>query len=177
MGWLIYPDTPSDIKAEIARILTGPQTTPIKICRVGSTWYAAVKATPSQPPSDFTLSPDGTYTFAAVILTSIKKGEWGYKDMDETMGPSASQCPKSILKLLSPTTSTYANNWRERCQRNAEPLPTRFMLPAPLKFGNFTAQRFEKVNLPGYRMTYRDIDSGKLVRLNRWHLEGATPCN
>ena len=29
-------------------------------------------------------------------------------------------CPASILSLLSPTDSEYANNWRERCRKNIE---------------------------------------------------------
>lgn len=50
MGWLIYSHIPDNIHDEIARILTGPQTTPLKISRVGSTWYAAVQARPTKPP-------------------------------------------------------------------------------------------------------------------------------
>ena len=40
------------------------------------------------------------------------------KVIDETMGPCESECPKSILDLLTPTDSEFANAWRERC-RNA----------------------------------------------------------
>ena len=178
MGWLIYSHIPDNIHDEISRILTGPQTTPLKISKVGSTWYAAVRATPTTPPTDYTLSPDGTYTFAAVILTttSKKRQEWSYKDLDETMGPHESRCPKSILSMLSPTTSTYANNWRERCRAHRQhPKLTRFRVPKPLNFQSFTAQEFEKVSLPNRRGLYRDLKTGQLVRLSRRHLEGATP--
>ena len=40
--------------------------------------------------------------------------------MDETVGPSQAECPQSILKLLSPTDSQWANEWRERCRENAK---------------------------------------------------------
>jgi len=43
---------------------------------------------------------------------------FGYKDMDENMGPYFYNCPKRILELLTPTTSKYAKEWRRRCWRN-----------------------------------------------------------
>ena len=44
---------------------------------------------------------------------------FGYKDMDETMGPCEAQCPPAILDLLTPTTNDYALAWRERCRAAA----------------------------------------------------------
>src|SRR3546814_17645091 len=41
---------------------------------------------------------------------------FAYKDMDETVGPCASKCPASILSLLTPTESQWANAWRARCR-------------------------------------------------------------
>ena len=41
---------------------------------------------------------------------------FGYKDMDETMGPCEADCPAAILDLLTPTASEYALRWRERCR-------------------------------------------------------------
>ena len=51
---------------------------------------------------------------------------FGYKDMDETMGPFEAHCPERILKLLSPVEelgcSEYgrenARKWREACWAN-----------------------------------------------------------
>lgn len=40
--------------------------------------------------------------------------------MGESSGPCEDHCPASILSLLSPTDSEYANNWRERCRKNIE---------------------------------------------------------
>ena len=36
------------------------------------------------------------------------------------MGPYESNCPKSILDLLSPTDNECANAWRQRCRENLE---------------------------------------------------------
>lgn len=59
--------------------------------------------------------------WAAVILlhygaTKHDSHDFGYKDMDETMGPNESECPARILDLLTPTDSEYANGWRARCR-------------------------------------------------------------
>jgi hypothetical protein len=43
---------------------------------------------------------------------------FGYKDMDESMGPVESECPEKILKLLTPTEGKYALEWREQCWNN-----------------------------------------------------------
>jgi len=42
---------------------------------------------------------------------------FSYKNMSEDMGPAQSECPESILDLLSPTESDWANEWRERCRK------------------------------------------------------------
>lgn len=60
---------------------------------------------------------------AVVVLTSSdrKNGfNFGYKIIDETMGPSECECPKAILDLLSDTDSEYAKDWRKRCRANLE---------------------------------------------------------
>jgi hypothetical protein len=44
---------------------------------------------------------------------------FGYKDMDESVGPCESECPEASLDLLTPTDALYARAWRERCRANA----------------------------------------------------------
>ena len=81
----------------------------LKSSMVGSTYYAAVR------------NKDGK-VWAAIFQTCGRTkwdgSLWGYKDMDETVGPWEDKCPASILALLSPTDSISANEWRERCRRN-----------------------------------------------------------
>lgn len=82
---------------------------------VGGTYYAAVKVT--------ILSTGEAETFAAVVLTHTNNRDYfnfGVKTMGESSGPCEDHCPASILSLLSPTDSEYANNWRERCRKNIE---------------------------------------------------------
>lgn len=56
---------------------------------------------------------------------------FGYKDMDETMGPNECNCPERILKLLTPTSNKNALRWREKCWKNIQ---TRKVRP-PLRKG------------------------------------------
>lgn len=61
--------------------------------------------------------------FAAVCLVRYNPRDregyiFGYKDMDETVGPNESDCPEGILDLLTPTEYPYAQAWRARCQEN-----------------------------------------------------------
>lgn len=100
----------------------------LKSAMVGSVYYAAVAI--DKPGKETKVS-------AAVYLTCGRVKHdgciWGYKDMDETMGPCESKCPASILALLTPTDSQWANEWRERCRKNiAEAAERRKNGPKPL---------------------------------------------
>lgn len=120
MGWTyqaakFYKENGSiDRKAECDNMLNWEGDTAklevLKSTMKGSTYYAAVKTTVK--------ATGESYVWAAVFLTATDKRsyyDFGYKDMDETVGPCEDDCPKSILELLTPTDSKYANEWRERC--------------------------------------------------------------
>jgi hypothetical protein len=59
--------------------------------------------------------------WAAVILVEIGRGRargtYGYKDMDETVGPYAARCPARILDLLTDPPNELAAEWRFRCRQ------------------------------------------------------------
>jgi hypothetical protein len=69
---------------------------------------------------------------------------FGYKDMDETMGPCKTDCPARILDLLTPTDSEYAVEWRAKCQRRlAKVLPQAgqtVVLKTRMQFSDKTTQ-------------------------------------
>ena len=73
----------------------------------GNVYYAAIRFKPEN-------RVDGW-----VILTAMKDGMFGYKEMTETSHPFYYDCPKSILKLLSPTTNEEALEWRNGCIEQA----------------------------------------------------------
>jgi hypothetical protein len=92
---------------------TGDKCRVLKSAMVGATWYGACeRSRPGQEP----------YVFAGVCLTSVDSREYcnfGYKDMDESMGPCERDCPVSILNLLSHRDDEWALEWREDCRNNA----------------------------------------------------------
>lgn len=92
---------------------TGDKCRVLKSVMVGATWYGACERTrPGQEP----------YVFAGVCLTSVDSHEYcnfGYKDMDESMGPCERDCPISILNRLSPRDDEWALEWRTACRENA----------------------------------------------------------
>ncbi len=77
------------------------------------TYYGAVEKTEN-------VSGERSVFAVVILLNYYKDGyyNFGYKDMSEDMGPCQSECPERILKLLTPTTSEYANDWRDRCWKN-----------------------------------------------------------
>lgn len=122
MGWTFYNSnyfTKSgavDRKKECDLLITAEndkrKQTVLKSKMVGSTYYAAVE--------DFRKETNERKVFAIVILTSSDKANgynFGYKDLDEFMGPRESKCPNSILDLLSPTDHEWALAWREKCRK------------------------------------------------------------
>lgn len=104
MGWTSYHvDGKIDKKAEVAKNLSCKV---LKAVVKGNVWYGACEL------------EDGN-VIGAVVLTSIDSKDWynfAYKIVDETMGPCESECPDSILDLLSPTDHEWAIQWRQRCR-------------------------------------------------------------
>jgi hypothetical protein len=62
--------------------------------------------------------------YASVTIYEHRNGMFYWKDMDETMGPNASECPVKILRQLTPLANESGNEfavaWRARCYANAE---------------------------------------------------------
>jgi hypothetical protein len=97
---------------------------------VGSVYYAAVQNLVRYTGKDADGSPVYVKipdiereTWAAVFLTKTDARDYYnfcYKDMSEDMGPAEASCPASILRLLSPTDSEWANEWREKCRKHID---------------------------------------------------------
>jgi hypothetical protein len=120
--------------------------------RVANTVYMAIKSTDK--------ATGESYVFAAVILISnTKKHGFGYKDMDESVGPCQCDCPDRIMRLLTPIAdlpnSGHAADWRARVEarnnakrqqrerRQSLRVASIVTLPAAACFrGGFTASRF-----------------------------------
>jgi hypothetical protein len=98
---------------------------------------------------------------------------FGYKDMDETMGPCEAECPARILELLTPTDSEHARAWRERCRANiarrARKLPdgARIRLAEPMRFTDGHEGQEFVVCKRGRRVVLRDPETGNRYRITR----------
>ena len=124
---------------------------------------------------------DGTrYVVGLVCLikfpTKAADGyNFGYKDMDEGMGPVEDACPRRILEQLSPLDqipgrNEYARQWRERCWgriKKPKPKPGDVIeFAAPIQFVNgHESDSFTFVR----RSTVRSNADGALYRITNLH--------
>lgn len=102
----------------------------VKSAVVGRVYYAAVK--PLKKYGDEYVNGERVVVdipvneqkiVGVVILTSTDSKDYfnfSYKEMDESCGPCYYDCPKGILRLLTPTDNEYANNWRNKCYEQLE---------------------------------------------------------
>ena len=109
---------------------------------------------------------------AVVCLLQYRPGDYynfGYKDIDETMGPGPAECPERILKLLTPLEEheKYAREWRERCWARINARRTRpkltdgcvIKLKHPVKFANGDELDTFRVHVCGRRVRFTDSNS------------------
>lgn len=107
MGWTYsYGCTEkSQIRDEILRDFRNASYTVLRHATVGNHLWLAIDKRPA----------DGSAPQRAIVLCLLTKrdGIWGYKDMDETMGPYYYDCPLSLLALF-PAPSPDAGAWRDQ---------------------------------------------------------------
>lgn len=114
--------------------------------------------------------------FGMVVILDRKKGEFGWKTMSEDMGPYYSNCPLNILGMLTPTDSTYANEWRERCRNNATFKKSVKKLQhgdvvkfnTPLSFGPYGKEDRFTVCKTGRTVRFQMEKNGMLCRITHW---------
>jgi len=134
MGWLMYDRKPTNVKTHLLGLCSwdnsakgGTKATALDCAIVNlRTAYLAVRLDYADKPSQ---------VVAFVYLLQFPRGErgrpggFGYKDLDESMGPCEDNCPERILKRLSPLPDApaegrdpyeYARAWRARCWANVE---------------------------------------------------------
>lgn len=141
------------------------------------TYYAAVeRVTPSTGARE---------VWALICLVRYNRRDrkgyiFGYKDMEESMGPCEDRCPARVLDLLTATDNAYARAWRARCrarlarqaETNAKPTPRPgdvLVLSEPLLFRDGRRlDRFQAVRAPGRRrgVVFRSA-AGGLYRIPR----------
>jgi uncharacterized protein DUF6927 len=131
MGWTFMPSQGRD-RVEIIRDLLDYETDAyaqkvIDHAVVGTTVYLLVARTPKaawEPSTSYVNDADGSFRWIAVVLTSKARDayDFGYKDMEESMGPVEARCPRRLIAAASPlrhpdlaVEGSYAARWRQKC--------------------------------------------------------------
>lgn len=108
MGWFFpYGATRSDIISELTpkeRFSDDGKTVfrTLRHCCKGNVLYALHESGPVRD----------TRKWIGVSLMQKSDGSWGYKSMDESMGPSYVSCPVSYLDAADEPVNEYAAKWR-----------------------------------------------------------------
>lgn len=148
MGWTFFHREPGQTNEAVFQHELATSGTIVVSGNSGKTFYCAFK--PNDKP----------YVLALVFLTASKKDyfNFGYKDMDEGMGPVESECPAKVLDALSPIDEIYtgisaecATRWRERCRaalarkqaRGKLAAGNKLVFPTPIRFTN--GQSFQEL--------------------------------
>ena len=58
------------------------------------------------------IQPKQGPSFICLFKLSSYGGDWGYKPIDESMGPVYWDCPASLIKQADPPTTENATAWR-----------------------------------------------------------------
>ena len=113
MGWT-FPYGAS--RRDVIEELTREQSTPLRVFRTlkkcfrGNTMYALHESVPVEGPPT---------RFLVVYLLQRSGGDWGYKDIEESMGPYYYDCPVSYLDAATEPTSDSAREWRAEVRAQA----------------------------------------------------------
>lgn len=150
-----YEDVP---EGEIAKCIESNIV--VKSRMVGSTYYGAI---------EIVRLKDGVKTdevVGVVVPTRVDGSYIAIKVMDESMGPFYYDCPRSIIKLLTPTTNENALEWRKKCIEKAD---TKLKL-SKLDIGTI-------ISFPSPFSTTSGIKKGDIVQLRKygkthWQLKG-----
>jgi hypothetical protein len=153
MGWLFGWDTRKKL-VEHLLAQNGGNYKAIKSCSVGNNLWVVFEAKEAaQSPERFVC----LFLIKGPPFGRQDSYGWGYKDVDESMGPYEINCPASYLDLAQPEpTKGHAVEWRTRVRERAAKLKAavpgaRFINP-------------HKAELPVYEVTKRRSPSSWLIK-------------
>ena len=149
MGWLFCEPTRDALVKQLLRDCETDHTTLVDHAVHGNELYAVLRR------------KDTGLRFIVVILMQGTRGayhgvyRWGYKDMDESMGPYAYNCPERLL-AQSDCQHESSVAWREHCRE---------VRAARTKHGRFIKQLKpgDKVRIGDIEATFERRLEGRMV--------------
>jgi hypothetical protein len=131
MGWTFMPSRGRDRTEIIRSQLDWENDTFIDkvldLAGVGTTVYLLVCRTPKaawEPSTIYVNDTDGSFRWIAIFLTrkACDAYDFGYKGLQESMGPVEACCPRRLIAAASPLRDpdptiegNYAARWRQKC--------------------------------------------------------------
>ncbi|WP_316207460.1 DUF6927 domain-containing protein [Bradyrhizobium sp. SZCCHNR3118] len=197
MGWLFYRKPERQTPIEAIKERCGAEWIAKHFVKAGSANSAVHIVAQFHEPDSKVYVPDDDGMVRAILVFAIRqsRGEFGYKDMSESMGPGGWECSPSIIKAASklrPKTDedgplTWAHNYRERSLAKAAAKSkkqklqegSRVKLASPLSFGGVMLDEFTVVRCPvgrkrRIRTVFRAVETGSLCAIQARHLADAT---
>lgn len=113
MGWLFLHEchTKADVRNHLLNDLNrSDERAERKVLvhrTVGNHLWIAFSCVPTDPVHK-------PMSFVILALLAKDNGCWGYKDMDENMGPCEVDCPESVIAAAGPTEHEWALAWRAK---------------------------------------------------------------
>jgi hypothetical protein len=113
MGWLFnnYPTSKKDFIAQVLRDYNGDnERCSYKVLAKaikGNCLWMVCEVTPKTADAK-------TVRYIELCLIDRHDGCWGFKNMDEGMGPYYFSCPLAYLDMAPPPETSSTFNWRER---------------------------------------------------------------
>ena len=168
MGWLFSPRWAT--RADLVRHLRRPERFGdrmqlVRACVTGSHHWYLVRELAT-----------GQHWIGLDLMQSGRADGWGYKDMDESVGPTAVDCPLAYLAAPHAEPGGFAGPWRDRVRayhaaRRAKPAP---VAGAWVSYGG---RAYQLQSPAGSRRGWHVSDEGgQNYRMRARQLASATPC-
>ena len=161
MGWLFGYNTRRELAEHLIR---GNGVHTLKHCWVGNNLWAVQEGE----------KQDGSVVrFVALYLIKGRNNSrdgWGYKDVDESMGPYETSCPVSYIELVEAhekergyEPAGYAAEWRQKVRDRAVRAKRKLEVGQDIRLGDTEYRVVEKLGNRGYRVD----DGHTYFRLSR----------
>lgn len=118
MGWL-FSERWLERKDLIKHLVEGNGLKTLKHCTVGNNLWCVHEAFHKYKTIRFICLYKMQGPTRTKSYTGCDKDWWGYKDIDESMGPCETSCPESYLTMCTAPVNHWAYEWRQRVYARA----------------------------------------------------------